>query len=162
VRIIHATVPLIRKLKFGVSIPSSFFGSASWVYLPICNVLWKGLVPEKGFAGGRCLQMSLTWLALGLAVWLAGGAAAAPGRLELHVRRSEDVCVAHCLPPLFGGSAAAAINSGLGVAMRRARPTAPSRRMVSQVTSSSHQVWPWRAERGSAWWLLCHPSPLLT
>ncbi len=33
-------------------------------------------------------------------------------------------------------------------------------RIVSQVLSISHQRWPWRAERGSAWWLLCQPSPL--
>src|SRR6478735_11048151 len=34
-------------------------------------------------------------------------------------------------------------------------------RMVSHVTSSSHHLWPWRADRGWAWWLLCQPSPLL-
>ena len=40
-----------------------------------------------------------------------------------------------------------------------ARPTKARNRIVSQVLSISHQRWPCRAERGSAWWLLCQPSP---
>src|ERR1039457_3492609 len=31
--------------------------------------------------------------------------------------------------------------------------------MQSQLISSSYQARPWRTERGSAWWLLCQPSP---
>src|ERR1041385_6759305 len=31
--------------------------------------------------------------------------------------------------------------------------------MQSQLTSSSYHASPWRTQRGSAWWLLCQPSP---
>src|SRR6266516_1532633 len=31
--------------------------------------------------------------------------------------------------------------------------------MQSQLISSSYQARPWRTQRGSAWWLLCQPSP---
>ena len=43
----------------------------------------------------------------------------------------------------------------------RTSPTISRKRMVIHATSISHHICPWRAERGSAWWLLCHPSPLL-
>ena len=47
-----------------------------------------------------------------------------------------------------------------GATTSLARPSQARKRMVSQVLSISHQRWPCRAERGSAWWLLCQPSPL--
>ena len=84
---------------------------------------------------------------------------AADELVGLHGRRLVAVAVPVIVPT--DADLAAVINSVLGMAMRLARPAIPSKRMVSQVTSSSHQAWPWRAERGSAWWLLCHPSPLL-
>ena len=40
-------------------------------------------------------------------------------------------------------------------------PAFPTGQIVRYVTSSSHQRWPWAAARGSAWWLLCQPSPFV-
>src|ERR1700751_1890047 len=45
------------------------------------------------------------------------------------------------------------LRCALGGTTSVARPTQARNRIVSQVLSISHQRWPWRAERGSAWWL---------
>src|SRR5271166_479593 len=55
----------------------------------------------------------------------------------------------------------AAINRGSGRDTSAASPIASNIRMNPNIESTSYWRWPCLAERGSAWWLLCQPSPLV-